>query len=123
MKKQLLFILCSLSFINIANAGEKEFHHPQEFVENLKKDKKPGKAIYKAFCANCHNVKPLISVGAPRFRIKKDWADRIKNTKDNFLEVIDKGKGLMPARGGCFECSDQDLLEAIKYMLPKQSNM
>jgi len=36
---------------------------------------------------------------------------------DTLLKMTIQGVGAMPARGGCFECSDGQLKEAIIYML------
>jgi len=36
------------------------------------------------------------------------------------LEHTSEGFGAMPARGGCFECTDEQLELAILAMLPKK---
>ena len=33
------------------------------------------------------------------------------------LKLTIDGKGAMPARGGCFECSDEQLMDVIKYIV------
>lgn len=108
-------------------------HHPEEFLASIQGSKTAGKQIYTHFCANCHSEKPLIPVGAPTIGVKSAWAPYIEkntvngvkteeNIVDQMIKTIDPGVGAMPPRGGCFECSDEDLRAAIVYMLPKPKN-
>jgi cytochrome c5 len=59
----------------------------------------------------------VIDVNAPRLGDKKAWLMRQKLGLTNLLKITVNGKGAMPARGGCFECSDKQLLMAIQYIL------
>lgn len=93
------------------------FHYPALFVKQLKGDPKAGEKIFKEFCRTCHDKKPLIDVPAPRIGNKKIWEKYQKLGKSLLLELTIKGVGAMPARGGCFECSDEQLAQAIQYML------
>ena len=104
---------------SFATDVDKKFHHPQQFIKKLKQSKNPGKKVYQAFCANCHNANPLIPVGAPKFRHEDDWRARLVKSNEFIFKNVDSGIGIMPARGGCFECSDSDLKAAIQYMLPQ----
>jgi cytochrome c5 len=36
---------------------------------------------------------------------------------DILLNITVNGVGAMPARGGCFECSDEQLRTTIRYIL------
>jgi len=93
------------------------FHYPSLFVDQLKGDKRAGEKIFKEFCAACHDKNPAIDVHAPRIGDVSAWKKRKKLGEDILLMVTIQGVGAMPARGGCFECSDQQLREAIQYML------
>lgn len=95
------------------------FHKPAEFMRDLKNQKSPGKKIYVQFCQNCHAVQPMIPVSAPKFRVQADWQNRLEQGKAVFFTHVDEGLNNMPPRGGCFECSDEDLWQAINYMLPQ----
>jgi len=97
-------------------------HNPQEFIESLKNDPEAGKKINQQFCSTCHAKEPSIDLGAPRFRVKKDWETRMKKGLDAMLTVTTVGINQMPPRGGCFECSDEQLKSAILYMLPLTHN-
>ena len=107
---------CSNSF-TVAQQT-REFHHPQQFVEGLQGDKQAGKKIYQQFCQVCHAISPQVNVGAPRIGVEADWQIRRKQSINKMLINIDNGMTTMPARGGCFECSDEQLKAAIEYMLP-----
>lgn len=90
-------------------------HQPLKFLAGLEGQKEAAEKIYQAYCATCHDVHPQIPVGAPRVHNMKDWSKRLKNKK-NILKHTYEGYQLMPARGGCFECSDEQLVQVIEYM-------
>ncbi|KTD06144.1 cytochrome c5 [Legionella gratiana] len=98
-----------------------ESHHPQEFLQSISGTKNEGKQIYDHFCVNCHAIKPLIPIGAPRVGDKDDWETRLKQGMSVLFKHTNEGLNAMPSRGGCFECSDKQLMLAIQYMLPNQS--
>jgi cytochrome c5 len=93
------------------------FHYPTLFVNQLHGDPKAGEKIYKEYCASCHAPEPIIDVRAPAMNNPKDWQSRRQIGLDNLLTITVKGIGAMPARGGCFECSDDQLKATIAYML------
>lgn len=93
-------------------------HHPQEFLAEIKESKNEGQQIVQHFCANCHAANPLINVGAPRINHTSDWGPRIKQGLEQLFIHTTEGYGVMPARGGCFECSDKQLYLAILAMIP-----
>ena len=108
------FLSC---FITVLHASS---HHPQEFLKKIAGSDQEGKKIVEHYCINCHAEKPLISVGAPRIGQVADWELRIKPGIKHMFKSTDEGLNAMPARGGCFECSDQQLMLAIKAMLPEE---
>lgn len=77
----------------------------------------PGQAIYEKYCIVCHRDGVA---GAPRFRNGEDWKPRLAKMKvDELTQAAIKGLNAMPAKGTCGECSDEDLTNAIRYMLPQ----
>jgi len=93
------------------------YHHPIQFVSQLKNNPHPGKAIFKEYCASCHAAEPLIDIQAPRINDKTAWKNRRKRGITSLLKTTIQGIGAMPARGGCFECSDTQLRAAVYYMI------
>jgi cytochrome c5 len=103
--------------IFISNFVWSSSHHTEQFLEEMKHDPRATEKIYQQFCANCHAIHPLIPMGAPRVGVIKDWQQRQKKGLSVMLEHTLNGYHLMPARGGCFECSDEQIKMIIDYML------
>ncbi len=94
-------------------------HYPLTFVSHLKNDPQAGKKIFEEYCQSCHGKNPEIPVNAPRIGNKKEW-DRFSHLDfETLFKMAAEGYGAMPARGGCFECSDQQLKQAIEYLINK----
>ncbi|HRD69577.1 MAG TPA: c-type cytochrome [Legionella sp.] len=117
MLRHFLFIL-TLIFLMPSFS---QTHNPQEFLRNITGAKNEGKLIYDHFCANCHAKKPLISIGAPVAGDSDAWKYRLKQGLPLLLKHVDEGFNAMPPRGGCFECTDDQLLLAIITMLPEDA--
>lgn len=92
-------------------------HSPATFVKQLVGRADAGEKIFKEFCASCHGKVPVIDIDAPRIGDKKIWARLKKVGKPALLVMTIQSVGSMPARGGCFECSDKQLRQAIEYIL------
>jgi cytochrome c5 len=73
-----------------------------------------GKKIYDTKCSVCHASGVA---GAPKFGDKAAWEPRIATGMDAMLAVATTGKGAMPPKGTCMDCSDDDLKAAIQYMV------
>ncbi len=92
------------------------YHSPAIFVQQLAGDPQAGRKIFQEFCTACHAPQPVIDIQAPRVGDKKAWRGLQKVPLEVLLKITTKGVGAMPARGGCFECSDEQLRETIRYM-------
>jgi cytochrome c5 len=95
------------------------YHYPTLFVGQLKNDPQAGRKIFNEFCSACHAEQPAIDVNAPRIGDKAVWSALRQSGIQQLLKITLEGAGAMPARGGCFECSDHQLLLAIQYILDK----
>jgi cytochrome c5 len=75
-----------------------------------------GKAVYEYRCQSCH---ARTTQGAPMPDDDIEWRIRYRQGVSTLMQhVIDGYKnGLMPARGGCRNCSEKELRAAVKYML------
>ena len=73
-----------------------------------------GKEVYSSTCQTCHAIGVA---GAPKYGNKADWSARTAQGLDGLLKVALKGKGAMPAKGTCGDCSDDEIKDAITYML------
>ena len=74
-----------------------------------------AKYRYEKSCKVCHGAG---IAGAPKFK-SPDWKVRMKVGINALLASSIKGKGAMPPKGTCMNCSDEELKSAIEYMLPK----
>ncbi|ARG96555.1 c-type cytochrome [Legionella micdadei] len=76
-----------------------------------------GQATYQQYCSTCHRDGVA---GAPKFRDKADWQPRLdKKTLDELVASAIKGLNAMPMKGTCMQCNDEEIKNAIQYMLPQ----
>jgi cytochrome c5 len=74
----------------------------------------PGAEIYEGYCSGCHANG---SGGAPRFGDAAAWDTVMKAgaTKVDYLAV--HGINGMPAKGTCITCTDDQIKQAVEYMV------
>ena len=94
-------------------------HHPEDFLQHIQGQPDEGQQIVAHFCSNCHAAKPLINIGAPRIGDDGDWELRMAQGLKVLFQHTAEGYHAMPPRGGCFECSDEQLNKAIRVLLPQ----
>ncbi len=77
-----------------------------------------GKKIYDGLCMACHATGVT---GAPKFVEKERWAtiasQGMKVLQDHAIKGFQGKQGVMPPKGGNPALSDDDIKNAIKYML------
>jgi len=77
-----------------------------------------GKKVYGVTCAMCHAAGVA---GAPKPGDKPDWAPRIAQGNDTmYRHAIDGytgAKGMMPARGGSANLTDDEVKAAVDHMV------
>lgn len=73
-----------------------------------------GRDVYRAKCLACHAVGVT---GAPKVGVRETWQPAISKGLMSFYDSVINGHAAMPARGFCDGCSDQELKEAVNYML------
>ncbi|MEA3497198.1 MAG: c-type cytochrome [Bacteroidota bacterium] len=76
-----------------------------------------GKVVYEKVCMGCHKTGLNGSAALDDTERWEEISDKNIDTLQNqAIRGYDGKYGLMPERGTCPECSDQDLLDAIIYM-------
>lgn len=70
-------------------------------------------AIYKRSCMACHVAGVA---GAPKSGDAEAWAPRLEKGYDALLLSIKNGYKGMPAKGLCFDCTDEQYIELTKFM-------
>ena len=73
-----------------------------------------GEEIYNSKCAGCHTSGVM---GSPKFASLEDWAPRIDLGLEKLTLSAISGKGGMPAKGTCMDCTDNDIKITVQYML------
>ena len=73
-----------------------------------------GQQVYKNSCQSCHAAGVA---GAPKLGDKAAWAPRIATGMDALVASSINGKGIMPPKGACASCSDDDLKASVEYMV------
>ena len=73
-----------------------------------------GAEVYDTYCATCH---AMGIGGAPAFADTSAWAPRISKGMDALMASTLNGINAMPAKGLCMSCSDDELNDAVTYMV------
>lgn len=76
-----------------------------------------GKYIYQRACVACHQEGEM---GSPVIGNNRTWFERVrdKGITKLYRHTI-HGFNQMPVRGGCVECSDEDVVSAVDYLIHK----
>lgn len=82
---------------------------------SLAADRK-GEEVFAAVCTACHSSGVM---GAPKFGSLADWGPRIAKGKPTLYQHALNGFNSMPPKGGCGTCSDQEIKNAVNYMVSK----
>ena len=77
-----------------------------------------GQKIYQASCQACHVAGVA---GAPKLSDKEAWAPRIAKGNDALFASVKNGLNVMPPKGACMSCSDEELRAAMEYMVEQGS--
>ncbi len=98
-------------------ANMRTYHYPAQWSKQLKGRKDVGRIVFRSYCITCHGRTPKIPLSAPRIGDRRVWSGLERLGIDKLLAMTIQGVAAMPARGGCFECSDDQLKSAIQYMI------
>ena len=79
-------------------------------------DAAAGEAVYNHVCKMCHNSGMM---GAPKLGDRAAWSARIEQGAAKLTQNAINGIRKMPARGTCKTCSDEDIANAVAYMMSK----
>jgi cytochrome c5 len=73
-----------------------------------------GEDVYNQFCFACHATG---ASDAPLFADTEAWAPRISKGMDELVASTVNGLGMMPPKGTCMNCSDEELQAAVDYIV------
>ena len=73
-----------------------------------------GEAIYNSKCMACHTTG---AAGAPKLGDAAAWAPRVAAGQDSLMANAINGLNAMPPKGLCMDCSDDEIMAAIDYIV------
>jgi len=73
-------------------------------------------ATFAATCAACHNAGVA---NAPKMNDAAAWNTRMEKGMDAVMVNVTNGLNAMPAKGLCFNCTDDDLKAVVEFMYAK----
>lgn len=80
---------------------------------------KKGEIVYNQVCAICHDKGVA---GAPLIYDTANWYGRMQQGINVLYEHVIKGYNQMPAKGACLTCTDNDIKDAVDYILKESMN-
>lgn len=75
-----------------------------------------GMDVYDSKCATCHATG---AAGAPKLGDIAAWASRMPKGMAVLHQNAIKGVNGMPAMGLCFDCSEDEIMAAVDYIVEK----
>lgn len=75
-----------------------------------------AEATFNATCAACHNAGVA---NAPKSDDAAAWNTRMEKGMDAVMANVINGINAMPAKGLCFNCTDDDLKAVVEFMYAK----
>ena len=79
-------------------------------------EKKSPEEIFNTVCSACHSTG---AAGAPKVGDTAAWAPRIAQGMDTLHNHALSGFNMMPPKGTCAACSDDDIKGVVDYMVSK----
>jgi len=120
MKKLLAFVVVAMfSVVLFSCGGSGSSSSEAEKSDKITANIENGKVVYEKVCIACHMTGVA---GAAALTDKPRWeemaAKGMKTLHNSVIDGIAEGQyGVMPPKGSCPDCSDQDLFDAVSYML------
>jgi cytochrome c5 len=107
--------------------GDKELEEQQAAAAALPQpsaSKLTGEQVFNMVCYACHA--PPGAGGAPVIGDPAVWDARVakglETLEDHALHGYQGEKGFMPPKGGRVDLSDEEIIEAVKYIVSKDPN-
>ncbi len=79
-------------------------------------DSRDPEQVYNTYCLACHTTGVG---GAPVLGDVAAWADRLSKGRDELYQNAIDGLNAMPAMGVCMDCSPDDIVATVDYILER----
>lgn len=101
----------SVSIVSEPQMATLQLQEDQPEAEQVMTD---GEKIYQQACQMCHEAGVA---GAPMTGDAGAWTSRIEQGRDKLLSNALQGIGIMPAKGGQMQLSDEEVGTAVDYLI------
>ena len=110
-KPAFIVIAVSVTFASVANETQLA-----QLTDGFNAQQK-----YMASCFACHSTG---AAGAPKVGagMSAEWEPRLEKGLDAVVQNAINGINTMPAKGLCFDCTDEDLRAIVEYMIDSSSS-
>jgi len=104
-------LFCVGIFIKVGNAQNNQPIELAQLSDGFNAEQK-----YMASCFACHSTG---AAGAPKVGsgMAVEWESRLEKGLDSIIQNAINGINTMPAKGLCFDCSDDELGAIVEYMI------
>ena len=106
-----LFLFLAAVFASASIADGSDAQQLAQLSEGFNAEQK-----YMASCFACHSTG---AAGAPKVGagMMAEWEPRLEKGMDTIVQNAINGINTMPAKGLCFDCTDDDLRALVEYMI------
>ncbi|WP_022941706.1 c-type cytochrome [Psychromonas hadalis] len=73
-----------------------------------------GEKIYNTYCVACHGTG---AAGAPIKGKADQWTTRLTQGEATLIKHAIEGFNAMPARGTCSDCSDDEMMATVQFLI------
>ena len=108
-------LVAGMTFAVSTGAKEGQLIQVAQLSEGFNAEQK-----YMASCFACHSTG---AAGAPKVGdgMAAEWEPRLEKGLDTIVQNAINGVNTMPAKGLCFDCSDDDIKAIVEYMIDSSS--
>lgn len=78
-----------------------------------------GEDVYNSSCMSCHATG---AAGAPKTGDASAWAARMDKGLETLHEHAIQGFNAMPAKGLCMDCSNEEVIAAVDFIIEQSQN-
>ena len=114
LSRKIVYVLIAWMYVfSSSNANEIDLAQLSEGFNAQQK--------YMASCFACHSTG---AAGAPKVGagMSAEWEPRLEKGIDAVVQNAINGINTMPAKGLCFDCTDEDLRAIVEYMIDSSNS-
>ena len=110
----------SLLALNCSNDKKDNIYNRIDFNSIKPETLAKGEEIYNNVCASCHRYGTAGAATMVDFRFWDKSANKgMDKVLDNVIEGYNGALGVMPPKGNCLSCSDEDIRASVLYIYKK----